>query len=108
MTRGNWILEGTTPRQVDALEWARWFETAKRHVADDRVGDYRVSTVFIGIDHRFEGEGPPLLFETMVFKKDGSQADLIDRYATWDEAIAGHARTFAAVIRRGQSADVDT
>ena len=32
-----------------------------------------ISTVFLGIDHNFNLEGPPLLFETMIFGgiKDG-------------------------------------
>ena len=71
----------------DLIEWARWFETADRKVAKDVIGQVRVSTVFIGLDHSF-GEGPPLYFETLVF--GGPLADKMDRYATWDEAEAGH------------------
>jgi len=54
-----------------------------------------VSTVFLGLDHAF-GDGPPVLFETMVFggPLDGEQ----DRYCTWDEAVAGH----AAMLARGE------
>jgi len=71
------------------LEWAVWFKTADRHVAEDYlVRDVRVSTVFLGLDHRFYGDGPPLLFETMIFggPHDGYQR----RYATWDDAERGH------------------
>ena len=47
-----------------------------------------VSTIFMGLDHNFSNEGPPILFETMVFggALDQEQA----RYATWEEAEAGH------------------
>lgn len=51
----------------------------------DEVGEDRVSTVFLGINHAFSDE-PPLLWETMVFPA----ADLIGRYSTFDEAVAGH------------------
>lgn len=55
-----------------------------------------ISTVWLfGIDHNYDGVGPPLLFETMVFKMgdDGSHGnwdyDCI-RWATEEEAFAGH------------------
>lgn len=49
--------------------------------------DVLVSTVWLGIDHQF-GDGPPLIFETMVFggHLDGEQ----DRYSTEREARDGH------------------
>ena len=46
-----------------------------------------VSTVWLGIDHRFGAAGPPLIFETLVFD---CEPELIDRYATLEEAEAGH------------------
>ncbi|MET4017696.1 hypothetical protein BSZ19_21820 [Bradyrhizobium japonicum] len=50
-----------------------------------------VSTVFLGLDHRFVGEGPPLLFETIIF---GGEHDLdLSRTSTWEGAEAMHART---------------
>lgn len=70
-----------------------------RRVADDIVGDYRVSTVHLVIDHSHT-PGPPLIFETMVFQKS---EDLVgdemycERYATEAEATAGHTRIVAAV-----------
>lgn len=78
----------------DTLRWAKWFETGNRRVAQDYVGDVRVSTVFLGMDHAFDG-GPPLLWETLVFggPLDGDG----DRYATRAEAEAGHAEWVARV-----------
>lgn len=74
----------------DLLEWAQWFETAERHVADDSVEGYRVSTVFLGMDHSFSpGDGPPVVFETMIFAPVGDY-EAMDRYCTWEEAEAGH------------------
>ena len=66
-----------------------------RHVAKTEVGDASVSTVFLVIDHQF-GDGPPILFETMVF--GGDRADENQwRYLTWDEAAAGHDAVVSAL-----------
>ena len=78
-------------RSAGLFEWAAFFEDAEaRRVGADVVGDVRVSTVFLGIDHSW-GAGPPLYFETMVF--GGTWDQECDRYSTWDEAAAGHAET---------------
>jgi hypothetical protein len=42
-----------------------------RRVAQDGVGDFWISTVWIGLDHAFrfhpdEKDEPPLIFETMI------------------------------------------
>lgn len=77
----------------DMLTWARFVDADEnRLVARDVIGDARVSTVFLGLNHGFGG--PALWFETMVFggPRDGEQ----ERYATWEEAVAGHYR---AVLR---------
>ncbi len=91
-----YVLEGHEVKQpADVLEWGRYFEKADRHVAKTDVGPFWVSTVFLGIDHQF-GEGPPLLFETMVFRNDPdgtrNMSDLwSDRASTWEEAELTHA-----------------
>ena len=83
-----YILDGKTPVPVgDITEWGRWFETADRKVGDDTVGDARVSTVVLGLDHNF-GVGRPLLFETMIFGGERDQEQ--ERYSTWEEAEARH------------------
>ena len=43
-----------------------WLQTADTRVAETHVGDYWISTVFLGLDHSFH-HGPPVLFETMIF-----------------------------------------
>lgn len=76
-----------------------------RRVGEDRVGDCLVSTVFLGLDHA-GFDGPPLLFETMVFARDpddgpGDAEDAYtERYTTWEEAEAGHARIVGSVLAR--------
>ena len=90
-----YTLVGHTPVPCDDLtEWARWFQTADRVVFQDQLEGHLVSTVFLGLDHRFLGKGPPILFETMVFCKHEKPACEFDcdqrRYCTWLEAEAGH------------------
>ena len=59
----------------DLRTWAIYMDRANRHVADETIGGVRVSTVFLGLDYNFSGQGWPLLFETMIFggKRDGDQ-----------------------------------
>ena len=84
----NYTLKGKTPIPVDdILKWAKSFENQDRRVAKTMIGKVRVSTVFLGIDYSF-GEGPPLLFETMVFGGALDQEE--DRYCTWEQAETGH------------------
>jgi hypothetical protein len=92
-----YILVGHQPVACpDLMTWALWMETADRHVRLTEQDEVTVSTVFLGLDHAW-GEGPPALFETMVFiNQSGSD---MERYATWDEAEAGHARWVAKVFR---------
>jgi hypothetical protein len=49
-----------------------------------------VSTVWLGMNHNY-GDGPPLIFETMIFANHDFGAEMYcDRYATEVEARAGH------------------
>jgi hypothetical protein len=84
-----YILDGHQPvPEPDLIAWSRWFESADRHVRDTGRDDVRVSTVFLGLDHGFGGRLE--LFETMLFV-NGADAG-VERYASWDEAEAGHKR----------------
>lgn len=77
----------------DLLEWARLFDDLQyKRIALTRLWHgARVSTVWLGIDHNFSNDdGPPLIFETMVFGgRDGGDLDC-ERYSTFAEAYAGH------------------
>jgi hypothetical protein len=91
-----YILNGHKPTpEPDIIAWGYWFATADRHVAESIQGDVRVSTVFLGLDHGFGGR--PKLFETMVFVGHAEQG--CERYSTWDEAEAGHARWVKQVFK---------
>ena len=67
-----------------------------KRVAETTLPNGRwVSTVWMGLNHRF-GDGPPLIFETMVFPSRDDMGDLdSDRYSTEAEAFAGHERMVA-------------
>lgn len=84
-----WILEGHEAVPChDLMAWARWFETADRTVASDRIGDVRVSTVFLGINHAFGEPERLLLFETMIF--GGKHDEYQTRCSTWGGAEEMH------------------
>jgi hypothetical protein len=95
--------------EADLMTWAEWFETADRHVSETFTQLYWISTVFLGINHRF-GSGPPVLFETMVFEREGYESSLIKsfivhedlechRYSSWDDAEAGHEATVRRYLK---------
>lgn len=53
-------------------------------------GGYRVLTRWLGLDHRFVGQGPPLLFETSTVRPDGYAPGGGQRYTNEIAALAGH------------------
>jgi len=97
-----WILVNRQPVQTsDPAEYVRFFENDQnRRVARTTFGGIiEVSTVFLGIDHNFSRNGPPILFETMVFNKDGEEEGCW-RCSTWDEAEAQHAQVVQETAKR--------
>lgn len=72
----------------DIIPWARQFEAMDRRVASDKINGVDVSTVFLGLDHNFMDDGPPLLYETMIF--GGDHNGYQERYSTRQEALDGH------------------
>lgn len=78
-------------------EWCRRFQDfAYRRIAEDWIGEIRISTIWLGTDHSF-GCGPPLIFETMIFGGPEAIDGEMWRYATEEEARAGHARAVELV-----------
>ncbi len=82
--------------EIDMMTWAR--------MSGDRGSDgpwrvnetiitrglRRCSTVWVGLNYNFLHDGPPLIYETMIF---GGRLDGVgERYATRAQAEAGHAR----------------
>lgn len=85
----NWYFD-KQGRPISRDEWAKRFANFDwKRVARTELfgGSVMVSTVWIGLNHQF-GDGPPLIFETMVF---GGPLDGHDmRYSTEGQAIVGH------------------
>ena len=100
----NFILDlhGEPVPEPDILVWAEWYETANRRVAEDVIGQYRVSTVFLGINHNFQSDGLPVLWETMVFCDDKRFNDYQRRYTSREDAITGHAETHEMLRRSAE------
>jgi hypothetical protein len=72
----------------------RRFVDGGRLVRKTRISeDVKVSTMFVVHDHRMDEEGPPILFETKIF--GGVNDDYTDRYASYLEALDGHAAACA-------------
>lgn len=106
---------------ADLMEWAHWFEEAgsDRQIALTGNPYKWVSTVFLGLDHRWFGDGPPLVFESMAFSWDGvsvwgedsympgqprTQELDMARYGSWKAAMAGHKRMVKKIILRQEKA----
>jgi hypothetical protein len=96
MSAGNraqfYVLDaGGDPVPATSEQWSKWLRDnrSKRIVKQTTLdGRVLVSTVFLGLDHNWESEGPPRIFETMIF--GGPWNEYQRRYATKDEALVGH------------------
>jgi hypothetical protein len=101
-----------TGEPMTLIEWALAIEhmpIEERQVGYTEIGaeGVHVSTVWLGLDSGF-GAGPPLIFETMIF--GGPLDDEQWRYATEEEARAGHANAvnlawLEEVLREGDTGD---
>jgi hypothetical protein len=100
--RGGWpqyyVLSGHLPIAVDMWTWSEACSKRCKSMRDKHQDPWRVgrseindkctvSTVFVGLDHNWEG-GDPILFETMIF--GGPLDQYQERYSTWDQAERGH------------------
>ncbi len=105
------------PVECSLFEWARDFELKDRRVGWFEHELFVVSTVFLGLDLRFWGKGPPVLFETMVFEGHGPRIEgatmtlghdiEMTRYSSWDDAEAGHAAMVKRMLERAEKAKVE-
>jgi hypothetical protein len=118
----NYILRGhDVVPEPDLDRWGQWMiENKYRYrqkdpegmdpcrVGSDHVGGVWVSTTFLGLDCGYLDEGPPIVFETMLWVESPEADGVLDalewRYATWEEAESGHAHVLAW-IRAGHPGD---
>lgn len=69
-----------------------------KHVAEDFINKWRISTIWLGLNHSHFSNSNPIIFETMIFKEDEEMPDNEDfqhyqkRYSTLEEAEEGHKR----------------
>lgn len=84
----------------DVLEWARFFESDARIVAQHEGEAWALSTVFIGLPEPMALlTGEPLgVFETGLFVNGRMVEDW--RHDTWDEASAFHFAKFVELADR--------
>lgn len=76
-------------KQITMEKWSNLHsELSYRVVAQTSQDRVQVSTVWLGIDHRFDDAGDPLIFETLVF--GGEHDDEMLRYSTEEDALQGH------------------
>jgi hypothetical protein len=47
--------QGEPVPEPNLMKWAKWYETADKHVAYDPIDEINVSTIFLGVDHAFGG-----------------------------------------------------
>jgi len=85
----------------DILLWGAWFEHDERRVvrrstflAGEPAVEVTVSTVFLGLDHGWDPDEPPVLWETMVF---GPEGEFQRRYQSREAAIRGHNQIVAGL-----------
>lgn len=78
---------------LDAV--SEWQKTNGVVVKQEKTKNWYVSTVFLTINHCYDG-GTPILFETMVFPLDGvgNVASFLEeecqRYTSYQDALFGH------------------
>lgn len=97
---GKYILVDKKPiLEPDLLRWGNFMKKNKdRIVKQENIGNIKISTVFLGVDHSWNDHFPAL-FETMIF--GGEHSEYQERYTTWDEALAGHETAKKMVAEKG-------
>jgi hypothetical protein len=91
MSRYFILRDGEVIEEPDHVTWASWYEAtyeSVREVARTQTANAVISTRFHPISMGLNAEAPALLFETRV--TGGWMDDQGDRFATIDEAKAGH------------------
>lgn len=84
-------------KEIPVLEWGRLVEDENyKIVKQTSLGDYLISTVWMGLNMAFFRDEKPLIFETMIFceneetKKEDRLHMFQERYSNEQDAIEGH------------------
>ncbi len=68
-----------------------------RCVAHDMLASgHRISTAFLVFDHNVLGNGPPVLWNTIVTDPRGNER-IYGRYSTFEEALEGHTSAVSVI-----------
>lgn len=99
---GRYILNenGQPVAEPDLYKWGSWFEKRDRILKQEWIGRCWVSTVFLGLDHNYSEEGPPILWETMVFGGPHDQSWAERCSGSREQAEAMHARMARRVLEQ--------
>jgi hypothetical protein len=83
-----YVLKGKQVVETNDLNEINKFyeENDLRRVNLTKLGNYKISTVFLTIDHGFGGK--PMFFETGI--NLNGDWEIVERYSTYDEALNGH------------------
>lgn len=83
-------------KPISLKEWGFLIEnTYYRRIRETFVGPYKISTLWLGVDHNFFGGDEIHIFETMIFcdaEKDNLHCHM-ERCSTLEEAIICHEKT---------------
>jgi hypothetical protein len=84
---------------IDVLTWGAMFEDGPgRTVANDQVGRYRITTMWLGTDDDPEPGRLPLIYGSALFRGKALEEEI--RTATEVAARAAHDQLLAEVRRR--------
>ena len=80
-------------RQGRPISYDEWADLRERDLVVEKttIGGIDISTVWLGLDHQWDPDGPPHIFETMIFEQ-GPLDQECWRYSTEADALAGHRR----------------
>ena len=81
--------ENNKPVKSPIIQYSEWIEAnpERKAVKQEHIGDVRISTVFLGLDHAWRSD-IPVLWETMIF--GGKHDQYMDRYTSYEDALEGH------------------
>lgn len=91
------MIDDVPHRELDLLYWAQEFNK-NRQLRRTTVGDAVISTVFLALDHSISEDGPPILWETMVFDRRGEVEHQV-RASSLEEAIQNHTEILTERLR---------
>lgn len=85
-------------KPIPVEEWAlKLADRQYTRIGENYIGPYRVSTVWLGLNHNFFGSGPALIFETIIFPME---TGVMHRYPTEAAALDGHDQAVAWIKER--------